>query len=165
MSRRQDGFTLIELLVALAIAGILLGVALPSLLASIDGRRAASVGSNFVQDASWARSEAIGGAQSAGITLMPDCSWQVMINGVNVPDHSMTHAQVTGYASGIACTGVPPSGLVLQFDSMGMVAAPPGQTAGATNWVGFASPMGASGSSSVEIFGSGVILWDPQNAS
>ncbi len=167
MRSSQGGFTLIEVMVTLAIAAILMAVAAPALLSSIGSRQAQSIGSTFVQDAAWARSKAIAG-QSAQITLMPDCSWSVSVAGESsdvLSAHAMTSAQIASSAPGLTCSGVPSAGLVLAFDSMGLVTLPAGQTTPAPTIVGFVSSHGGAWSSTVEIFGSGTMLWEPQNAS
>jgi type IV fimbrial biogenesis protein FimT len=162
---RHGGFTLIELLVTLAVAAILMAVAAPSLLSSIGMRAAQSVGSQFVQDAAWVRQQAIAGAQPARITLYPNCAYTANVAGHELAAHSRTSSQIAGIAPGMACSNVPESGLVLSFDSAGLIAVPPGQTSNAPTVVEFSTPAGGSGNSTVQIFGSGIMLWNPQNAS
>ncbi len=167
MRSAQHGFTLIEVMVTVAVAAILMAVAAPSLLSSIGSRQAQNVASTFVQDAEWARSKALGG-QAASITLMPDCSWSVQVAGESqsvLSAHSMTSAQVAQASPGLACSNVPSQGLVLTFDTLGLVDPPAGQTSSAPTIVGFTSSQGGAWSSTVEIFGSGMMLWEPQNAS
>ena len=57
--QRHDGFGLVETLVALAIAGIVLGLALPSLGGLVGGNRAEAIAGDFVRALQGARSEAI----------------------------------------------------------------------------------------------------------
>lgn len=164
---RQTGFTLLEMMVALAVAGIIMAVAMPSLMASIGSRSAQSVGSDFVQDAAWARSEAIAGALPASITIQTNCAYATSVNGKpasTLAAHSMTAAQVAQNAPGLACTGVPAGGLTVSFDALGLATIPSGQTSNAPTTIGFTSPQGGAWSSTVEVFGSGIFLWSPQSA-
>lgn len=158
------GFTLLELMVTIAVAAIIAAIALPSMLSSIAQRQAQSVGSQFVQDAQWTRMQAIAGAASAQITLNPDCSYTVLVSAQPpsvLAAHSMTSAQVASKAPGLSCLGVPAGGLTLSFNDIGMV-----NTSGNDpDVVTFQSPHGTSSSSKVEIFGSGMMVWNPQNAS
>lgn len=167
MNARSLGFTLIELLVTLAVAAILLAVAAPVLLNAIGSRSAQSVGSIFSQNAAWVRSEAIAGALPASITIESDCSYSASVNGESASDlaaHSMTSAQVAQTSPGLSCTGVPAGGLTLNFDALGLVTIPTGQTSNTPTTIGFSSSQGGAWSSTVEIFGSGIFLWNPQDA-
>lgn len=166
--RRQPGFTLIEMMVALAVASILLAVAAPVMMSSLGVRNAQSIGSHFVQDAAWVRSQAIAGATSASITLTTSCAYSADVAGVTSAEsgaHSMTAAQVESQAPGMQCAGVPANGLTVSFDALGLASIPSGQTSNAPTTVTFASPQGGASGSTVEIFGSGIMIWNPQNAS
>lgn len=58
-ARRQTGFTLLELMISLSIAGILLAVAVPSMVNFVRGSRLAGSARDIVVDLSLARNEAI----------------------------------------------------------------------------------------------------------
>ncbi len=156
---RRNGFTLIELMVTIAVAAVLLTLAMPSFLSSIRGQQVTSVTQNFEQDVAWVRGQAVSGASPAQITLNTNCSWSVLI-GSNVDlGHSMSYAQLTHNAPTITCSGFASSApLTLSFDSLGMM-----QSSASTNIITFTPATGLS--SSLEIFGSGVIVGDPQHAS
>jgi type IV fimbrial biogenesis protein FimT len=55
----NTGFTLVELIVTVTIAGILLGIAIPSFIDTIKGNRLAASANDFLSALSLARSEAI----------------------------------------------------------------------------------------------------------
>ncbi|NPC56710.1 GspH/FimT family pseudopilin [Caenimonas soli] len=59
LPRRVRGFTLIEMLIVLTIAGILSGVAFPSLAAVVDSIRMRSIANEFLSSMHLARAEAI----------------------------------------------------------------------------------------------------------
>ncbi len=147
-------------MVTILVAAILLVVAVPSFLSSIHGQQVVSVMETFEQDVAWARGQAISGAVSPMLTLNTNCSWTVSTGSPADSNHSMTPAQLAHDAPGITCSGIPATGyLQLQFDPMGMV-----QTNSNTyNTVTFTPASGLS--SSVMIFGSGVLLGNPKNAS
>ena len=65
----QGGFTLIELMVTIAIAGIVLSLAVPSMTTMIKNNRLQSAASSFVGDLQFARSEAIKRGQN--VTVCP----------------------------------------------------------------------------------------------
>ncbi|WP_031407015.1 Tfp pilus assembly protein FimT/FimU [Thiomonas sp. FB-Cd] len=162
---KQRGFTLLELLVVIVIAAILFSVALPSFLSSIQGRQSVSVVSAFEQDIAWARGQAISNSPSVSMTLNADCTWTVNTGqGAEDAHHSMTIAQLQNNAPGISCTGVPAGGLVMTFDSLGMVSIPSGSTSNPNTIITVNSSAGGA-PVSVQIFGSGVIVEDPQHAS
>lgn len=162
---KQRGFTLLELLVVIVIAAILVSVALPSFLSTIQGRQSASVVSAFEQDMAWARGQAISNLPSVSMTLNANCSWTVNTGqGAQDVRHSMTTAQLQNNASGMSCSGVPPGGLVMTFDNLGMVSIPAGSTTNPNTIITVNSSAGGA-PVSVQIFGSGMIVEDPQNAS
>jgi type IV fimbrial biogenesis protein FimT len=66
---REGGFTLIELLVTIAIAGVLMAVAAPSMTTMIGANRVQTELSSFTSDLQFARSEAI--KQGLPITVCP----------------------------------------------------------------------------------------------
>lgn len=66
-SQRQRGITLVEIMVALAIAGVLLGLALPAWSGFIAQRTLTTQLNDFVLAVQYARSEA--GRQGANVTL------------------------------------------------------------------------------------------------
>jgi prepilin-type N-terminal cleavage/methylation domain-containing protein len=157
----QRGFTLIELLVTIVIAAILLAVALPSFLSSIQSRQASAIANDLMQDIAWARGSAISGAQNVSLTLQPNCSWASAEGSpaASVPLHSKTLQQASSQAPGASCSGVPASGLVLSFDSLGMVS-----TAGSVDTVvTVTTPQGAS--VQLQIFASGMVVENSNVAS
>ncbi|MHB1702455.1 MAG: pilus assembly FimT family protein [Acidobacteriaceae bacterium] len=162
---RTRGFTLIELLVTLAIAAILAGVAVPQLFAAIQQRRAASVANTFLQDVDWVRQQAVAGSVSATLTLMPSCVWSVNTGSPADANHAMTPAQLAANSPGMSCGGVPVNGLVLSFNNLGMVSVPAGQTMNPNSTITFTSAQSSSDPTVLQVFGSGVVLEDPQSAS
>ncbi len=158
---RGNGFTLIELMVTIMVAAILLVLAMPSFLSSIHGQQVSSVLQNFEQDVAWVRGQAVSGVSPASLTLNTDCSWSVSIGTSTAAveaDHSMTTTQLAQDAPTIKCSGIPSGGLTLSFNTLGMVNSP-----GSTGIITFTPATGLS--SSVEIFGSGVLVGNPQHAS
>jgi len=80
---RAGGFTLIELLVTIALAGVLMSVAAPSMTKMIGANRVQTEASTFVNDMQFARSEAIKQglpvtvcASSDGTTCLAANTWQ-----------------------------------------------------------------------------------------
>lgn len=57
--KHQSGFTLIELLIVIAIAGVLLGLGVPSLRDTIQSNRVAAISNDLIGVLQFARSEAI----------------------------------------------------------------------------------------------------------
>ncbi|MHB8390692.1 MAG: GspH/FimT family pseudopilin [Acidobacteriaceae bacterium] len=155
---RQPGFTLLELLITIAVGAILLAIAVPSFLSSIHSQQVASVAENFEQDIAWVRGQAISGASSATLTLATDCSWVASTGSAADTQHSMSTAQLAKDSPGLTCN-VPTGGLALSFTNLGLVKT----TNASTSTITFVS--GTSLPVSVEVFGSGAIVEDPQHAS
>jgi len=66
---RLRGFTLIELMVTIALAGVLMSVAAPSMTKMMGGNRVQTEASSFVNDLQFARSEAI--REGLPVTVCP----------------------------------------------------------------------------------------------
>ncbi len=159
MRTRPDGFTLIELLVTILIATLLLTLAVPSFLSSIHGQQTQSVAQNFIQDVAWVRGRAVSGAATATLSLAANCTWSVDTGDAGTdPTHGLTLQQITKDAPTLSCVGIPAGGLALSFDSMGLVD-PPTSSGVITFTPGVGLPV------SVEVFGSGMIVENPQHAS
>ncbi|MHB8409460.1 MAG: prepilin-type N-terminal cleavage/methylation domain-containing protein [Acidiferrobacterales bacterium] len=154
---RQNGFTLIELLITILVAAILATLAMPSFLSSIHGAQATSVAETFEQDVAWVRGQAVSGA-TASLSLATDCSWTASVDSATDAPHSMTPQQIAHDAPTLSCAGIPANGLTLSFDSLGLV------DPVVSNGIVTFTP-GAGLPTSVEIFGSGVIVEDPAHAS
>jgi len=159
MDVKTRGFTLIELLIAILIAVILLTAAIPSFLSSVHGQQTANVAQTFVQDVAWVRGQAISGAATASLTLSDNCAWQVRIGSAADTAHSMSATQLRSDAPTLSCTGIPAAGLAFSFDSLGLVDPPPASNSVITFTPGVGLPV------SLEVFGSGVIVENPQHAS
>lgn len=69
--RQSIGFSLVELMIAIAIMGIVLAVAVPSIQSMMANQRMSAVGSELVMSVMHARGEAIkyGGFTGVGVTL------------------------------------------------------------------------------------------------
>ena len=169
-ARRRAGFTLLELLVTILIVALLSSLALPSLLSAVAARRAVSLSETFVQDAAWARAQAMAGATVAKITLSSDCSWDTKISwttdttGTTDTAHSLTAQQVGAEFKGASCSGMGSGGLALSYNNLGMVDVSSG-TSNASNTITFTLAGNPSQPSTIYVYGSGVILWGPQYAS
>ncbi len=158
---RHKGFTLIELLITLLVAAILATLAIPSFLSSVHGTQAASVAQTFEQDVAWLREQAVSGAVPASLSLSSDCSWTVDTGASGASadaGHSMSAAELGHDAPTLSCTGIPAGGLTLSFDSLGFVDPPV-----SSGIITFKPGIGLS--TSVELFGSGVLVEDPTHAS
>lgn len=100
------GFTLIELVTALAVAGILVGLALPSMQNFVLQQRVKTTSFDIFTTLNFARSEAI--KRNANVTITPTSSgWTITDSGGN------TLRQFT-QPSGLAITG--PSSIVFRKD-------------------------------------------------
>lgn len=155
------GFTLLELLVTMAVFAILASVALPSMLTSLQARQAGNMALRLTQDISWVRAQALSGASPATITINSDCTWLASTGSTDDAQHSVSTAMLAQQDPGMTCRGIPASGIVVSFDGLGMALVNSG-TSNPANTVLFQS---GTGQSSVEIFGSGATVEDPQDAS
>lgn len=93
MKKTHTGFTLIELMITLVIAGLLLGMAVPSFTATIRNNRLTAEANNLVTAFNIARSEAV--KRRATVTVCPstnqtscngdswDDGWIVLDDGAN----------------------------------------------------------------------------------
>jgi type IV fimbrial biogenesis protein FimT len=72
--RRIGGFTLIELMVALAIAGVIATLALPSLIEQFARRRLEGVATELSTDLQFARSQAVTEATGSTVKLVTESS-------------------------------------------------------------------------------------------
>lgn len=155
----QSGFTLLELLVVMAVAAILLAIAAPSFLSTIQGQHANDITSQFQQDMAWAQGEALSG-QSVGMTINADGSWTATENGSAVIAHSLTSQQLQADAPGVICTmqggGAGSCAASMTFDSTGIVSGAPAGVLQYTSGVM---------SSSFQVFASGAIVANPSYAS
>ena len=90
-NRDFNGFTLIELHITLSIAGILLGIGLPSLINFIDNNRVASQANNLVYSFQMARSEAtMRGSEVRVVSIGGsnwNAGWRVVANTNNDSDY------------------------------------------------------------------------------
>lgn len=104
VSARRAGFTLVELMVALAIAGILAGLAAPSFTQMIANQRAKGVATDLYVALAKARSEAL--KRNASVTLAPttagqwDAGWRIPD-----PDDATRMLHERGAATGITISG------------------------------------------------------------
>lgn len=71
---KNNGFTLIELMIAIAVAGILLAVALPSFTGLIERKRIGAVAEVVVSQLQYARSEAIKSSRDITVEFLADGS-------------------------------------------------------------------------------------------
>jgi len=83
-AQNQQGFTLIELLVTLAVAGILLGIGIPSFTGAIKNSSVSSDYNHVTQALYMARSEAV--KSHSAVTVCPKASEGSMICGTNAGD-------------------------------------------------------------------------------
>ncbi len=72
---KQKGFTLVELMIALAILGILVGVAVPSMQNFFERSRIASAANTLYNDLKYVRSEAIKRDANIYIKFTPGNDW------------------------------------------------------------------------------------------
>jgi type IV fimbrial biogenesis protein FimT len=101
---RLRGFTLIELLITIALAGILMTVAAPSMTRMIGANRVQSEVSGFVNDMQFARSEAIKEGQPVSVCASGDGSTCLAANTwqkgwIVFPDPNGNGAVDTGEAA------------------------------------------------------------------
>ncbi len=159
---RQAGFTLLELLVTTVVVAILLIVAVPSFLTTIQSQHTQDITSQFQQDMAWAQGQALSGQQSVTMTISADGSWAVTESGScpNCTAHSLSSAQLLADAPGVVCTlqgsGAGSCAAVMVFDSSGIVTGAP---------AGILQYSNGSMSSSFQVFASGAIVPNPSYAS
>lgn len=100
--RRAHGFSLIELMVAVAIAGILMAIGVPSIKTLLNNQKMKSATFDLVTTAMLARSEAIkwGGANTASISIV-------------APSNNFSNGWCIVFTSATACnTAVPDDGVM-----------------------------------------------------
>jgi type IV fimbrial biogenesis protein FimT len=134
MSKKLAGFTLIELMVTLSVLAILLAVAVPSFMSSMETNRISS----YLQEASGAvrytRSEAIKRNQSVTMCASSDQStctgnwnqgWIIFVdqdeNGVRAASEQLLRVK-DGFASGYAMTWSDTSSGFIRFGGQGYTA-------------------------------------------
>ncbi len=102
--RRAHGFSLIELMVAIAIAGILMAVGVPSIKTLLNNQKMKSATFDLVTTAMLARSEAIkwGGANAASITIV-------------APSNNFSNGWCIVFTSATACNTSAPDDGVMQI--------------------------------------------------
>jgi len=111
--------TLIEIMVVVAILGIIITVALPSLFAFIDSRRAVSALEAISSDLRWARSESIRANQTVRVSFTTGASWSytvrrdpaganTLIKTVSVADFPSSNITSASFSSGDATTEFDP---------------------------------------------------------
>lgn len=89
-SRRISGFTLVELVVTISIAGILLGLAVPSFKSIVTGYKLTAYANKLVSSLCFARSEAVKrGVQisirkKSATTMVWESGWDVFVDNVQV---------------------------------------------------------------------------------
>jgi prepilin-type N-terminal cleavage/methylation domain-containing protein len=153
----QAGFTLLELLVTMVVTAILLAIAVPSFMSTIQKQHANDITSQFSQDLAWAQGEALSG-QAVVMTINADGSWATTENGSVVTAHTLTSAQLQADAPGAVCAlqGGGSCAVTMTFDSTGIVSGAP---------VGVLQYTSGSSSASFQVFASGVIVVNPSYAS
>lgn len=159
---RAHGFTLLELLVTISLAAIVLAYAVPNLASAVVSRNAEAISNRFVQDAAWARTQAVANGSASLIKLQADCSWNAYSDAsLNTPDpaHSLTPQQALSDYPGASCPGLPASGLALQYDPNGLVSAPTGASSAPTTQLRFQISGHTQASQTLEVYGSGIIVW------
>lgn len=130
-SRRPGGFTLIELMVTVAVIGLMLGLAAPSIGMALLASRERSVVQRFTQDYEWLRSQAgAAGVTATTLTLNGNCTWAASVsrNGVASPDaeHSMSATSLAQMSPSSTFTCASPEGslplpVTFNFTSQGFV--------------------------------------------
>jgi len=102
--RRACGFSLIELMVAIAIAGILMAVGIPSIQTLLNNQKMKSATFDLVTTAMLARSEAIkwGGANAASISIV-------------APSNNFSNGWCIVFTSATACSVSDPDDGVMQI--------------------------------------------------
>lgn len=130
-SHRPGGYTLIELLVTVAVIGVLLAVAGPSLSMALLASRERAVVQRFTQDYEWLRSQAgSAGVTATSLTVNANCAWSASVSVAGVAavnaDHSMTAGGLTQMSpnSSFSCTSPGaslPLPVTFNFTSQGFV--------------------------------------------
>ncbi|MGD8914113.1 MAG: GspH/FimT family pseudopilin [Candidatus Thiodiazotropha sp.] len=96
---RKRGFTLAELMVAIAIAGILVAIGVPSYLDFVERNTITTTSNELLGGLLLARSEAV--RQEASTTFTPEADgWLVQAGNVTLLDHTVTsnHIAIAGNA-------------------------------------------------------------------
>lgn len=142
-THRDGGLTLVELLVVIAIIAIIGGVGLPLIAQSMDNAHVRYAAQKITDTLRWSRETAIADDANVQFSANQGCAWQVTLNGVAVPEESMTAAQFQadfGQRPQCAFTGGDP----LSFNPTGLVSgAYSVQVGGAkTTWTIQVSPTG-----------------------
>jgi len=84
--RLINGFTLLELIVTLAIVGITMSIAVPSLGFKVDENRVIGAAEQIYQDLLYARSEAVKSNSDITLSFTQNSSWCYGINATGVCD-------------------------------------------------------------------------------
>lgn len=111
--RRPRGFTLVELLVSVAIAGVLLGVAVPSFLQSIARARLEGVANELAIDLQYTRSEAVRRRTTATIAVDAGGAFYT-ITYLNQATNASVTLKTNNAPSGVTLAGSAP----IVFDSL-----------------------------------------------
>ena len=104
-SMQRSGFTLIELLVTMAIAGIMLGLAVPSFSTFVIGQRVKTAASDIGYSLTYARSEAI--KRRANVVFAPATGgwqngWTIAAGTTTISTHeAFPNLAITGPAGGV----------------------------------------------------------------
>jgi type IV fimbrial biogenesis protein FimT len=91
---RKRGFTLAELMVAIAVAGILVAIGVPSYLDFVERNTISTTSNELLGGLLLARSEAV--RQEASTTFTPEADgWLVQSGNVTLLDHTITSDHIT----------------------------------------------------------------------
>jgi prepilin-type N-terminal cleavage/methylation domain-containing protein len=109
---RHQGFTLVELIVTIAVAAILLTIAVPSFLDSIDRARVVGAADNLLADMRYAQAEAMKTNVSVVVTFTAGTSWAYSMN--TTPAKTSSVSDYRGSSLAIS-TAVVTAGNVITF--------------------------------------------------